>query len=57
MLHKYRILPGINFKKLIPIPLGTVIKDNDGIKWQLIRKSEWVKYKYSYIHKTTPGVV
>lgn len=32
--------------------IGTVIKDNNGSKWQLISKNKWVKYIYSYTHKT-----
>ena len=51
MRPKYKILQNPNPE--LP-KVGYVIHDNDGIKWQLIQPNKWIKYNYSYIHKTKP---
>ena len=32
--------------------VGAIIKDTNGIKWQLETQNIWVIYKHSHIHKT-----
>jgi hypothetical protein len=31
--------------------IGTVIQDEKGIKWQLIKENKWILYMHSYSHK------
>lgn len=36
------------------LKIGTVVKDNQGCRWQLVadgKTTKWVKYKTSYKHK------
>lgn len=49
MSHKYKILHDSTSETY---KVGTMIQDNHGIKWQLIQPNKWVKYNYSYMHKT-----
>ena len=53
MKLNYGILhPGQNSESY---KIGVVVKDNDGIKWQLIKPNQWIKYTYSYMHKLKPS--
>lgn len=43
-----------NYIKLYELPknrIGTVIKDYNGVKIQLVKKNKWVIYKHSHTHK------
>jgi hypothetical protein len=49
MRYTYKIIQDPNY---VRYTLGSIIQDNDGTKWQLIKPDKWIKYTDSYIHKT-----